>query len=60
MVEGLDPLTLGSFQALQLYQKDDIVFGASFAKCFTDDNVVDFDLFYEVVIDTPMQFLDDE
>merc|ERR1712157_309484 len=49
VIEGIDPLTSGTFQALQSYQKEDIVFGGSFAKCFTDDNVVDFDLFHTVV-----------
>jgi len=51
VVEGIDPLASGTFQALQSYQKDDVVFGASFAKCFTDDNIVDFDLFHTVVMD---------
>merc|ERR1712194_689658 len=50
VVEGIDPLASGTFQALQSYQKEDVVFGnVSFAKCFTDGNVVDFDLFHEVV-----------
>ena len=49
VVEGIDPLTSGTFQALQSCQKEDVIFGGSFAKCFTDDNVVDFDLFHCVV-----------
>jgi len=51
IVEGTDPLTSGTFQGLQSYQIDNIIFGGTFAECFTDDNAVDFDLFHTVVTD---------
>ena len=49
VVEGIDPLTSGTFQALQSYQNEDIIFGGKFALCFTENNMVDFDLFHTVM-----------
>ena len=49
IVEGIDPLTSGTFQALQSYQKEDVVFGGTFSPCFTDNNMVDFDLFHTIL-----------
>jgi len=51
IVEGVDPLTSSTFQGLQSYQIDNIIFGGAFAECLTDDNAVDFDLFHPVVTD---------
>jgi hypothetical protein len=49
IVEGIDPLTSGTFQALQSYQVDDVVFGGRFSPCFTDNNMVEFNLFHNTV-----------
>ena len=48
-VEGIEPITSGTFQALQSYTLDDIVFNGSFKNCIRlqDDNfVVDLDAFH--------------
>jgi len=49
MVEGIDPLTSGTFQALHSYQAEDIVFGSEFGVSFTKENEVDFELFHGMV-----------
>ena len=49
LVEGIDPLTSGTFQALHSYQAEDIVFGSEFGVSFTAENEVDFELFHGMV-----------
>jgi len=49
IVESINPLTSASFQAIQSYQSDDIVFGGKFVPVFTEDNEVDLEKFHEVV-----------
>jgi len=49
IVEGIDPLTSGTFHALQSYQADDVIFGGRFSPCFTDNNNVEFNLFHKTL-----------
>jgi hypothetical protein len=51
VVEGIDPITSGTFQALQSYTIDDLVFGGSFMPCVRldkDEIVVDLDKFHRI------------
>ena len=53
VVEGIDPLTSGTFQALQSYMPEDIEWGARFVSCLTStkalsSTVVDLNLFHQV------------
>jgi len=48
LVEGIDPLTSGTFQALHSYQAEDIIYGGKFAVAFTHENEVDFELFQTI------------
>ena len=47
VVEGIDPLISGTFQALQSYQKDDVKYGSKFVPAFTSNNEVDLELFHK-------------
>jgi len=50
-VEGIDPITSGTFQALQSYTIDDIVFGGTFAPCIRQEKnefVVNLDAFHKI------------
>ena len=52
VVEGMDPITSGSFQALQSYTFDDLVFGGSFLPCVRmveGEIVVDLDKFHRIL-----------
>lgn len=56
VVEGIEPLISGTFQALQSYTLDDIVFGGKFSPCMSqrDGQVfVDLDKFHQIVPGTP-------
>ena len=46
VVEGIDPLISGTFQALQSYQKEDVEYGSKFVPAFTINNEVDLELFH--------------
>jgi hypothetical protein len=53
VVEGIDPLTSGTFQALQSYTPEDIEWGARFVPCLTSTTAlsstfVDLELFHKV------------
>jgi len=53
VVEGIDPLTSGTFQALQSYMPDDIEWDACFVPCLTsttalDATFVDLKFFHEI------------
>ena len=53
VVEGIDPLTSGTFQALHSYMPEDIEWGARFVPCLTSTTAlsstfVDLDLFHQV------------
>jgi hypothetical protein len=53
VVEGIDPLTSGTFQALQSYMPEDIEWGARFVPCLTSTTAlsstyVDLELFHRV------------
>ena len=50
MVEGINPLTSSTFQALQSYKSQDIVFGGRFVPLFTENNEVDLELFHEITV----------
>jgi hypothetical protein len=50
VVEGIDPITSGTFQALQSYTMEDIAFQDSFKPCVgreRDNVVVDLDAFHK-------------
>ena len=52
VVEGIDPIASGSFQALQSYTIDDLVFGGSFMPCVrleAGEFVVDLDKFHRIL-----------
>lgn len=56
VVEGIEPLISGTFQALQSYALDDVVFGGKFAPCMSqrDGKVfVDLDKFHQILPGTP-------
>jgi hypothetical protein len=60
IVEGIDPITSGTFQALHSYQAEDIFYGGKFAVSFTAENEVDFDLFQTVeLVKNPLPHLND-
>ena len=53
VVEGIDPLTSGTFQALQSYMPEDIEWEASFVPCLTSTTalaktIVDLEMFHQV------------
>ena len=51
VVEGIDPITSGTFQALQSYTLDNIVFNGSFKNCIRlngDKFLVDLDAFHHI------------
>lgn len=48
VVEAINPLTSGTFQALQSYQYDDIVYGGRFAPLYTENNEVDMEQFHVI------------
>mmetsp|Transcript_10925 Transcript_10925/g.16883 ORF Transcript_10925/g.16883 Transcript_10925/m.16883 type:complete len:463 (+) Transcript_10925:212-1600(+) len=50
--EGIEPMISGTFQALQSYMADDIVFGGRFAPCMQQQKnwvVVDIEKFHEIL-----------
>jgi len=49
VVEGIDPLTSGTFSALHSYQSEDIELEREFVSCWDSDNQVDLELFHETV-----------
>lgn len=52
VVEGIEPMVSGTFQALQSYKLNDIVFGGRFAPCMSQANgkiYVDVDRFHMIV-----------
>lgn len=54
--EGIEPLVSGTFQALQSYTSDDIVFGGRFAPCLFQKHgkiFVDLEKFHRVIPSTP-------
>jgi hypothetical protein len=56
VVEGVDPLTSGTFQALQSYTLDEVTWGGTFADCFimngrNPKTALDLGLFHKVVHD---------
>ena len=65
VVEGIDPLTSGIFQALHSYIPEDIEWNASFVPCITsttalDATFVDLTLFHETKPTTASDSDDDE
>jgi len=50
VVEAVDPINSGTFQALQSYTVSDVAFGAHFEPC-TKDGVVDLDKFHKLVVE---------
>jgi len=56
VVEGIEPLISGTFQALHSYTLDDIVFGCKFAPCMSQKDgqiFVDLDKYHKVIPSTP-------
>ncbi|CAB9520489.1 rectifier potassium channel 2 [Seminavis robusta] len=54
--EGIEPLISGTFQALQSYTTDDIVFGGKFAPCMSQKEgqiFIDLNKFHQIVPATP-------
>jgi hypothetical protein len=52
IVEGIEPMVSGTFQALQSYKVDDIVFGGRFEPCMSQQNgkiYVDVDKFHKIL-----------
>lgn len=52
VLEGIEPMVSGSFQALQSYKLEDIVFGGRFSPCMSQQNgriFVDIDKFHEII-----------
>jgi hypothetical protein len=54
IVEGIDPMMSGTFQAMQSYSFDDLVFGGEFAPCMISDHdrgiaKVDLKRFHKIV-----------
>ena len=67
VVEGIDPLTSGTFQALHSYMPEDIEWHSSFVPCITsttalDATFVDLTLFHQTksTLPTPEEDMDDE
>jgi len=61
VVEGIEPITSGTFQALQSYTLGEIVFNGSFKRCLDvkdDEFVVDLDAFHEIFITSPSTNID--
>lgn len=56
MFEAIGPLSSGTFQALQSYQKEDICYGGKFAPIFTKDNEVDLQSFHKILEDEEESF----
>lgn len=57
--EGIEPLISGTFQALQSYTADDIMFGGKFAPCMSQKEgkiYVDMEKFHQIVPATPVTF----
>jgi hypothetical protein len=54
--EGIEPLVSGTFQALQSYKMEDIVFGGRYVPCMSQQNgkiFVDLEKFHEIVPTSP-------
>jgi hypothetical protein len=52
VVEGVDPVTSGTFQALQSYTLENIAFSGAFKRCIRVDGdrfVVDLDAFHRIM-----------
>jgi len=47
MVQGMDPITSGAFQAIHSYNRENIVFAKSFVPVWTDGNRVNLGQFHE-------------
>jgi len=47
--EGIDPLSSGSFQAMQSYQADDIFYGGLFTPVFSETNEVNLANFHQII-----------
>mmetsp|Transcript_35119 Transcript_35119/g.84975 ORF Transcript_35119/g.84975 Transcript_35119/m.84975 type:complete len:481 (-) Transcript_35119:1071-2513(-) len=60
VLEAIEPLISGTFQALHSYTADDIVFGGKFAPCMSQKDgeiFVDLDKFHQVIATTPRALL---
>lgn len=52
VVEAIEPMVSGTFQALQSYKIEDVVFGGRFAPCMSQSDgriFVDFDNFHKIL-----------